>query len=59
MRALIYMSCLHVPGDDNPDETRVESSFFDKARLAHGLPLLTPADWVGVGAAEKDPLPEV
>ena len=30
----------------------------DKARLAHGLPLLVEADWVGVMEAEKNPLPE-
>ncbi|WP_213601901.1 YkgJ family cysteine cluster protein [Pseudoxanthomonas japonensis] len=30
----------------------------DKARLAHGLPLLVEADWVGVVEAEKNPLPE-
>lgn len=35
MRALIYMSCLHVPSDANPDETRADTDFFDKARLAH------------------------
>ena len=31
----------------------------DKARLAHGLPLLEEADWVGVVEAEKNPLPEI
>ena len=31
----------------------------DKARLAHGLPLLVEADWVGVVDAEKNPLPEL
>jgi DNA-binding NtrC family response regulator len=35
MRALIYMSCLHGPSDANPDETRADTDFFDKARLAH------------------------
>jgi Fe-S-cluster containining protein len=30
----------------------------DKARLAHGLPLLSPADWDGVAEAERNPLPE-
>jgi Fe-S-cluster containining protein len=29
----------------------------DKARLAHGLPLLEAADWTGVVDAEKNPLP--
>lgn len=29
----------------------------DGARLAHGLPLLTPQDWAGVDEAEKNPLP--
>jgi Fe-S-cluster containining protein len=31
----------------------------DKARIAHGLPALTPTDWEGVGEAEKNPLPEL
>ena len=31
----------------------------DKARLAHGLPALTPADWRDVDEAEKNPLPGV
>ncbi|HTL14758.1 MAG TPA: YkgJ family cysteine cluster protein, partial [Thermomonas sp.] len=30
----------------------------DKARLAHGLPLLSPSDWEGVAEAERNPLPE-
>ena len=30
----------------------------DKARLAHGLPLLAPADWIDVDEREKNPLPE-
>ena len=30
----------------------------DKARRAHGLPLLTTGDWIGVGDAERNPLPE-
>jgi len=29
----------------------------DKARLAHGLPLLTPAAWVDVEEAARNPLP--
>ena len=29
----------------------------DLARSAHGLPVLTPQDWVGVSSAECDPLP--
>lgn len=29
----------------------------DKSRLAHGLPLLTENDWVGVAEAERNPLP--
>lgn len=29
----------------------------DKSRLAHGLPLLTEADWLGVSDAERNPLP--
>ncbi|MBD9434531.1 YkgJ family cysteine cluster protein [Pseudoxanthomonas sp. PXM03] len=31
----------------------------DKARLAHGLPVLVEADWTGVVEAEKNPLPEL
>lgn len=30
----------------------------DKSRIAHGLPALTPADWLGVNDAAKNPLPE-
>ena len=30
----------------------------DKARLAHGLPVLVPKDWIGVDEGEKNPLPE-
>ena len=30
----------------------------DKARLAHGLPALTPGDWTGVPEAVRNPLPE-
>ena len=30
----------------------------DKSRIAHGLHALTPADWIGVDEAEKNPLPE-
>ena len=30
----------------------------DKARLAHGLPLLAPADWIDVDESEKNPVPE-
>ncbi|MBZ4040632.1 YkgJ family cysteine cluster protein [Novilysobacter selenitireducens] len=30
----------------------------DKARLAHGLPALTPGDWAGVPEAVRNPLPE-
>jgi Fe-S-cluster containining protein len=29
----------------------------DKSRIGHGLPPLTPADWIGVDAAGKNPLP--
>ena len=29
----------------------------DKARLAHGLSVLTPDDWAGVAESEKNPLP--
>jgi hypothetical protein len=29
----------------------------DRARLAHGLPALTPADWRGVDEADCNPLP--
>ena len=29
----------------------------DKSRIAHGLPALTPDDWIGVAEAEKNPLP--
>ena len=35
MRALISMSCLHIPSDARPDETRADTDFFSKARLAH------------------------
>ena len=31
----------------------------DKARIAHGLAVLTAGDWAGVGEAEKNPLPEL
>lgn len=30
----------------------------DKARIAHGLPVLTPDAWIGVADSEKNPLPE-
>ena len=30
----------------------------DRARLAHGLPLLSPADWIDADESEKNPLPE-
>ena len=30
----------------------------DKSRIAHGLHALTPADWIGVDEAEKNPLPD-
>lgn len=30
----------------------------DKARLAHGLPVLMPEDWEGVAESEKNPLPD-
>ena len=29
----------------------------DKARIAHGLPVLTPAAWAGMEEQEKTPLP--
>ncbi len=29
----------------------------DRARLAHGLPALAPADWAGVDETVKNPLP--
>ncbi len=35
IRALICMSCLHVPSDGRPDETRADTDFIHKARLAH------------------------
>lgn len=31
----------------------------EKARIAHGLPALTPEDWAGVSDAERNPLPEL
>jgi len=31
----------------------------DKARVAHGLEVLTPGDWVGVEEIEKNPLSEL
>jgi len=30
----------------------------DKARLAHGLPLLAPDDWIDVSDTERNPLPD-
>ncbi len=30
----------------------------DKARIAHGLRILTADDWIGVDEAQKNPLPE-
>lgn len=30
----------------------------DRSRVAHGLPMLTEADWIGVEQAERNPLPE-
>ena len=30
----------------------------DKARVAHGLPVLLPANWIGVDEAQKNPLPQ-
>ena len=36
MRAVIYMSCLHAPADAGPDDTRADTDFISKARLAHG-----------------------
>ena len=30
----------------------------DKSRLAHGLPMLTPADWIDVDESGKNPLPD-
>lgn len=31
----------------------------DKARLSHGLPLLTTDDWTGVDDSERNPLPGI
>ena len=39
-------------------EFGVASAQCDKARVAHGLPVLAPADWMGVAEAEKNPLPD-
>ena len=39
----------HEFGDANPQ--------CDKARLAYGLPVLTPQDWLGVDEADKNPVP--
>ncbi|WP_334178641.1 YkgJ family cysteine cluster protein [Pseudoxanthomonas sp.] len=47
--------CALVPASLEFGERSVQC---DKARLAHGLPLLVEADWVGVMEAEKNPLPE-
>ena len=30
----------------------------DKARIAHGLPVLVPTDWIGVSEADRNPLPD-
>lgn len=30
----------------------------DTARIAHGLPVLTPQDWIGVSDADRGPLPD-
>lgn len=38
-------------------ETGAASAQCDRARLAHGLPVLTPADWRDVDAPEGAPLP--
>jgi uncharacterized protein len=39
-------------------EFGVASPQCDKARTAHGLPALTPADWRDVSESERNPLPE-
>lgn len=36
-------------------ESGLPSPQCDTARIAHGLPLLTPQDWIGVSSAERDP----
>lgn len=47
--------CAQVPASF---EFGAASAQCDKARIAHGLPVLTPADWTGVDESEKNPLPE-
>ena len=39
-------------------EFGVASPQCDKARIAHGLPLLSPEHWIGVDEIQKNPLPE-
>ena len=48
--------CALVPASYEFGETSAQC---DKARVAHGLAVLTPADWVDVADVEKNPLPEV
>lgn len=46
--------CARVPASLEFGE---RSAQCDRARLAHGLSLLVEADWVGVGDAQRNPLP--
>ena len=39
-------------------EFGLPSAQCEKARIAHGLPALTPRDWHGVAQADRNPLPE-
>jgi Fe-S-cluster containining protein len=48
--------CAQVPASLEFGE---RSSQCDRSRVAHGLPMLTETDWIGVEQAERNPLPEV
>ena len=47
--------CAQVPA---AYEFGLPSAQCEKARIAHGLPALTPQDWHGVAQADRNPLPE-
>ena len=47
--------CAQVPA---AYEFGLPSAQCEKARIAHGLPPLTPQDWHGVAQAARNPLPE-
>lgn len=48
-------ACAQVPASFEFGAASVQC---DKARIAHGLPVLTPADWIGVADADRNPLPD-